>query len=123
MAAVADGISMMELSAAELAAFAARLRARRAELVALAEQTRADRAPVQLDQASVGRLSRMDAIQQQQMALEADRRRRQEIAAIDAALERIATHQFGDCARCGEPIAPARLAIDPTTLVCVRCAA
>ncbi len=112
----------MELSAADLALLAERLKSRRAEIAALAEQTRGDRAPVQLDQASVGRLSRMDAIQRQQMALEADRRRRQEIAAIDAALARIAAGEFGDCARCGEPIAPARLAVDPTTPFCVRCA-
>jgi DnaK suppressor protein len=112
----------MELTAADLTRLRERLAARRAEIAALSAQTRDDRAPVQLDQASVGRLSRMDAIQQQQMALEADRRRRQEIAAIDAALARIAAGEFGDCVRCGEPIAPARLAIDPTTPFCMRCA-
>lgn len=113
---------MAELSAGDLAQFRERLEARRAEIAALSEQTRTDRAPVQLDQASVGRLSRMDAIQRQQMALAADRRRRQELAAIDAALARITAGEFGDCARCGEPIAPARLSVDPTTPFCVRCA-
>jgi DnaK suppressor protein len=112
----------MELTEADLARFRERLAARRVEIASLSQQTKDDRAPVQLDQASVGRLSRMDAIQQQQMALAADRRRLQEIAAIDAALARIAAGEFGDCARCGEPIAPARLAIDPTTPFCVRCA-
>jgi DnaK suppressor protein len=68
-------------------------------------------------------LSRTDAIEGQQMALEAERRRQREIARIDAALARLAAGEFGWCANCGEPIGAARLAADPTTALCVGCAA
>ena len=51
--------------------------------------SQADRAPVTLDQDSVGRLSRIDAMQVQAMALAQARRRQTERAAIDAALRRI----------------------------------
>jgi DnaK suppressor protein len=113
---------MSGLSPDEIAAMARRLRTRRAELMASGERTRADRAPVALDQASVGRLSRIDAIQGQQMALEAERRRRREIVRIDAALARIAAGEFGWCASCGEPIDAGRLDVDPTNPRCIACA-
>jgi DnaK suppressor protein len=55
------------------------------ELRELEETSRISSQPVRLDQASVGRLSRMDAMQSQQMALETARRRRDELARIAAA--------------------------------------
>lgn len=79
--------------------------------------------PVELDQARVGRLSRMDAMQAQSMSLETGRRREQQLRRIEAALRRIADGDFGDCQNCGEPIAAARLEADPTALLCIRCAA
>ncbi|QIG80044.1 TraR/DksA family transcriptional regulator [Stakelama tenebrarum] len=81
-----------------------------------------DRAPVPLDQESVGRLSRMDAMQVQAMALAADRRRQAERARIDAALARIEEDEFGWCVECGDAIAPARLAHDPAVSHCINCA-
>ena len=77
---------------------------------------------VTLDQSSVGRLSRMDAIQGQQMALESARRRKQQLLGIESALQRIANNDFGYCMKCGEPIAAARLTIDPTAIYCITCA-
>src|SRR3546814_7937495 len=62
---------------------------RRAELQREDESVVADRAPVALDQESVGRLSRIDAMQVQAMALAQQRRRQSERNAIDAALLRI----------------------------------
>ena len=50
-------------------------------------------------------------------------RRQREIARIDAASERIAADEVGWCADCGEPIGVGRLAADPTTALCVGCAA
>ena len=81
-----------------------------------AEQT------VELDQARVGRLSRMDAMQAQAMSIETGRRRRRKLSQIDAALERIEADEFGDCQECGEDIATARLEVDPTVLLCINCA-
>lgn len=81
------------------------------------------RAPVTLQQDSVGRLSRMDAMQAQAMAMATQRRRDTERARIAAALERLDEGEWGWCLSCGEEIAPARLANDPSVGTCVRCAA
>jgi DnaK suppressor protein len=81
-----------------------------------AEQT------VELDQARVGRLSRMDAMQAQAMSVETGRRRRRKLVQIEAALQRIENDDFGRCQECGEIIAAARLEIDPTVLLCINCA-
>lgn len=82
----------------------------------------AERAPVDLDQTSVGRLSRMDAIQVQAMALANQQRRKAELDRVNAALARIDGEDFGYCAVCGGEIAEARLANDPSVTACIRCA-
>lgn len=86
------------------------------------EDSNADRAPVELDQARVGRLSRMDALQMQAMASATASRRKQEVQRIDAALARIESGDYGYCLSCDEEIAPARLELDPATPNCIRCA-
>ena len=80
------------------------------------------RLEVELDQAAVGRLSRMDALQVQAMAQAADRQRPQRIRRVEAALERMADGDYGWCVRCGEPIASGRLEADPAVPTCVACA-
>ena len=77
---------------------------------------------VELDQARVGRLSRMDAMQGQQMALEAARRRQHQLVNIKAALGRIESGQYGYCFGCGKAINPRRLAFDPANTRCIDCA-
>lgn len=77
---------------------------------------------VTLDQQSVGRLSRMDAMQQQAMAEAASRRRETRRKRIDAALTRIEDDEFGYCQDCGDEISAARLDLDPTLPNCVSCA-
>lgn len=77
---------------------------------------------VELDQARVGRLSRMDALQAQAMSRETGRRRRQHLVEIDAALARIESGEYGDCFECGELIHPGRLAADPAVRLCISCA-
>ena len=77
---------------------------------------------VELDQQSVGRLSRMDALQQQAMAKAQNTRRAQNQARIHAALARIDEGEFGYCLDCGEEISPKRLELDPTTPKCISCA-
>ena len=44
------------------------------------------------------------------------------LAAIDAALDRVASGTYGDCVRCGRPIAPARLEARPAAEFCIDCA-
>lgn len=77
---------------------------------------------VELQQDSVGRLSRMDALQQQAMAQAQGRRRDAELARIEAALVRLEEGEWGYCLGCGEAIAAARLAHDPSAPQCVTCA-
>ena len=99
-----------------------RLEARRAELEALDATANEATETVELDQARVGRLSRMDALQGQAMAQETLRRHQVELRRIDAALRRVEEGSYGECLACGEPIAPGRLAADPTAIHCLACA-
>jgi DnaK suppressor protein len=102
--------------------FEPRLRAELADLRESSAGTAADRAPVELDQQSVGRLSRMDALQQQAIAQATEARRRGRGARIEAALRRIDAGDIGYCARCGAFIGLGRLRVDPTTALCLDCA-
>jgi len=108
---------------AELAAIRADLLARLAALRASSATTAEDRKPVVLDQSSVGRLSRIDAMQMQEMAQAAERRRETDIQRIEAALRRIQAGDYGYCVLCDEPIGEQRLAADPAVPTCIDCAA
>jgi len=108
---------------ADLSAYRAKLEARRDELKALSSGARDSRKPVELDQQSVGRLSRQDALQQQAMANAQEARRAGELRKIGAALKRIEEGEYGWCAECGEAIAPKRLDIDLTAALCAPCSA
>ncbi len=76
---------------------------------------------VELDQTRVGRLSRMDAMQSQQMALESSRRRQHQLLKIEGALSRIKSGAYGYCFICDEEIAAQRLVADPTSTRCMAC--
>lgn len=108
--------------AVDSAHFAEILQARLAELDALSKLSEDGRAVVQLDQQSVGRLSRMDAMQAQSMALATEERRQAERARISAALRRVETGDYGYCLNCDEEIDPRRLQIDPAAPLCLDCA-
>lgn len=77
--------------------------------------------PVELDQASVGRLSRMDAMQAQAMAMEVARRRSALHTRIQGALHRIEAGDYGFCFVCGDEIDIRRLQFDPTVTRCIGC--
>jgi DnaK suppressor protein len=96
---------------------AAMLRELRAISVTAAEDVK----PVELDQTSVGRISRMDAIQAQEMSRETARRREQLSLRIEGALHRIKSGRFGPCFQCGEDIDLRRLRADPTMTRCRAC--
>ena len=95
---------------------------RRAELLNLISVATNAAATVELDQQVQGRLSRMDALQRQEMAKAMIERRRLEITKIDAALSRMDEGEFGFCLVCGDRIPEKRLDLDPTIAVCVGCA-
>ncbi|MBE0471853.1 MAG: TraR/DksA family transcriptional regulator [Methyloprofundus sp.] len=92
------------------------------ELEELEFTSKAATATVVLDQSSVGRLSRIDAMQGQQMAIATECRRKEQISQIKAALKRIQENDFGYCLSCEEEIPAGRLAINPATTLCVKCA-
>ena len=94
----------------------------KADLEAMSALSEEARAPVALDQQSVGRLSRMDAMQQQAMAASQERNRKRDLVRIEMAGRRIAEGEYGYCVECGEEIPDRRLEIDPVAEKCVRCA-
>jgi len=101
--------------------FKQRLEAERDALKSVNDSAAAGRAPVELDQQSVGRLSRMDAIQVQAMAQAVGARREGRFAQIEAALKRIEAGEYGTCLECGTAIPVKRLDIDPAVAHCVDC--
>lgn len=76
---------------------------------------------VELD-TSIGRLSRMDAMQGQQMALELRRRKEQHLMRLDSALARIKKGTYGACGKCKKLINEERLEIQPDAVLCIQCA-
>lgn len=106
----------------QLATFKQALFALKLELENAAQLTELDRAPVELDQQSVGRLSRMDAMQVQAMSQAHQRKREADLRRIVGALSRLADNDFGFCIECDEPIAIKRLEIDPAVTSCIACA-
>ena len=92
-----------------------------AALDQLRTQARDSRAPVQLDQQSVGQLSRMDAMQQQAMNIANDTRRQHRHQALMASLKRIETGDYGYCHNRDDAIGAGRLSIDPAVTLCVDC--
>ncbi len=92
----------------------------REEIASLLEAGADAAKPVGLDQ-PIGRLTRMDAIQQQQMArasrVALDLRRGQ----IQSALAAIDAGTYGECKSCEEPIAYPRLQARPETALCIAC--
>ncbi|MDX1541813.1 MAG: TraR/DksA C4-type zinc finger protein [Geminicoccaceae bacterium] len=106
----------------DLAAIRQRLEAELEELQESSEHSEEARRPVTVDQPSVGRLSRMDALQEQAMAMATEERRQQRRQRIGAALERMERGEYGECVRCGEDIAPKRLDLDPSVPTCLTCA-
>jgi DnaK suppressor protein len=81
----------------------------------------ANEGTVMLDQSSVGRLSRMDAMQQQAMASGLRAALQREKLRLEAARTRLQNGTFGVCCQCGADIVPARLRADPGAPFCAEC--
>lgn len=77
---------------------------------------------IELDQARVGRLARMDAMQQQSMFVATRIRNQRQLARLQQALVRIDSHDCGYCDACGEPVAQGRLRIAPAARLSIGCA-
>ena len=111
----------MNLSAEEKGAIGEQLEELRTDLTERITQLEESSKPVSLDD-PIGRLSRMDAIQGQQMALAGLTRLRQRLERVRQALREIDEEGFGACEACGEPIGFDRLEFEPESTRCVRCA-
>lgn len=99
-----------------------KLEQERATLQQASDETAEGRKPVVLDQTSIGRLSRQDALQGQSMAAAIDARRHGRLRAISAAFSRMEEGDFGWCEDCGEFIGFPRLDVDTCAVRCVSCA-
>ena len=87
------------------------------ELVELAESTE-----VIAPDVSIGRLSRLDSMQHQQMALAGKQRHEEERTRLVTAEFRIDEGTYGSCLLCGNDIATERLEYQPDAVSCVPCA-
>ncbi|MGB0583220.1 MAG: TraR/DksA family transcriptional regulator, partial [Limisphaerales bacterium] len=76
---------------------------------------------VELDTA-IGRLSRMDAMQNQQMALELKRRQETRLQRVKNALKNIDRGKYGICGKCRKPIDESRLEVQADAVMCIACA-
>ena len=94
----------------------------RSELMNLSSTSDEAAKTVELDQSAVGRLSRMDAMLAQGMAIETKNRRVQQLLRIERALRRIDAGDFGFCVTCDEEINIRRLEVDPSYTQCIKCA-
>ncbi|USH01139.1 TraR/DksA C4-type zinc finger protein [Grimontia kaedaensis] len=77
--------------------------------------------PVALDQSCIGRVARIDAIQQNEMAKSNFRYFQSQLLEVNAALQRLEDEEYGFCEECGVDIPDARLAIKPEVRYCVGC--
>jgi DnaK suppressor protein len=105
----------------QLDAFRQALISQRGDIEQVSGANREAASTVALDQSMVGRLSRMDALQAQQMAQETARRRQIQMQKIDSALRRMDAREYGYCLTCDEEIAVARLEFDPASTRCINC--
>ncbi len=85
------------------------------------EQLTEDTAPVAPD-CAIGRVSRMDAINNKGVNEAALANARDKLRDIEESLARIDTPDFGKCKSCTEEIPTERLMAMPESLYCMRCA-
>jgi len=110
------------MNEAEMQEFRTLIHARLDELEQNSVSGQQAQSVVVLDQQAIGRLSRMDALQNQAMAKAQQVRRDVELRRLQAALGRISEGEYGYCEDCGDEIATGRLRLDPAAGKCVSCA-
>lgn len=91
------------------------------QLLAEIEGGKASAEPPELLDGTIGRLSRQDALMQQEIGKDAQRRRNERLHLLQQALGRVHDGSFGICRRCGQNIAHARLLAYPEAALCVNC--
>ena len=109
-----------DLAAAEAEELHRELVALREELARALDDSREAVKPVDLDE-PIGRISRIDAIQQQKMAQASREGLALRATQVRAALERFAEGAYGTCVSCDENVGYARLKARPETPFCIAC--
>ena len=71
---------------------------------------------------SIGRVSRMDAINNKSVNEASLRQAEIKLGNLKRVLEKFGTSEFGLCLRCKQPIPVGRILIRPQSLLCVNCA-
>ena len=112
---------MEELSEEEAETLRAQLVKLVTELEGSLRASAASANPVELDQSSVGRLSRMDAMQQQAMAKATRQKAQLRVTQCKAALSAFDRDEYGFCRKCEEPIGYPRLSAKPEAPFCLSC--
>lgn len=97
------------------------LEALKRELEAFLASIRSGEAPVELDQSKMGRVSRVDAMQQREMQIANQRSAKVRIEQVQRALARVSESSYGECVRCEEWIDVRRLSARPETPFCFEC--
>ncbi len=97
------------------------IEARIAELDEQISAREADAAAIEPDKA-IGRLSRLDSMQMQQLSRDAQQRQQGELFRLREALDRIRRGAYGKCQLCGGEIPAERLEIQLDAPFCIRCA-
>ena len=111
---------MEELTGAQQQELHADLTQLRAELMQQLSDSQESSKTVELDQ-PIGRLSRMDALQQQAMAKANRTGVEQRLKLIESALLAFKQQRYGECRRCEEPIGYPRLKARPESPFCLEC--
>jgi DnaK suppressor protein len=109
-----------ELTRPQIEELSTRLEQLQDELEALLDRTRSDSRPVDLDE-PIGRLTRMDAIQQQSMSAAGRRQTDLRLRQVRQALMLVRRGEYGLCRRCDEPIGYPRLSARPESPYCLAC--
>lgn len=112
--------SMEELTPAQIEELTAVLSGLKDELERALSSAKESAEVVSLDQ-PIGRVSRMDALQQQEMAQASRRQIQLRLGQVAVALDAVARGEYGECRSCGEPIGYRRLAARPETPFCLAC--
>lgn len=112
---------MNNLNSKQISALTAGLEQLSSDLHEQIELAKPAASSVILDQSKIGRLSRMDAMQQQHMADSTLQHTKEKLKLVTKALNKISEDKYGFCVLCDEIITFARLQVSPEAQLCLRC--
>ncbi len=112
---------MTHLTPAQLVSAREALTSLKETLESTVQAGRQAAAPVELDQQRSGRVSRIDAIAQQNMASATRQRQIIRLNKVNAAMAALNNGDYGLCRRCEEEIPWKRLQARPESPICLEC--